>query len=78
MLLDGPKRKIFQCPQGRRGTNDEGQQRRQGGGLRVRLDGDNGPALLFVELVAHTLAQSLELSLRLGTVDIDHEILEVP
>ena len=47
----------------------------QGGGLGEAFNGDNGPAFLFIELVAHTLAQSLELSLRLGTVDVDHEIL---
>ena len=40
--------------------------------------GINGPAFLLVELVTHRLAQFLELSLRLGTVDIDHEVLEVP
>ena len=39
---------------------------------------DDGPALLFVELVAQIFAQSLELSLRLGTVDVDHEVLKVP
>jgi len=62
-----------------------GEARREGGGkssgLRVTAKaggGDNGPAFLLVELVAHRLAQSLELSLRLGTVDVDHEILKVP
>ena len=38
----------------------------------------NGPALLPVELVTHRLAQSLEFTFRLGTVNIDHKVLEVP
>jgi len=48
------------------------------GGLRTRGGGENGPALLLVELVAHRLAQSLEFAFRLCTVNVDHEVLEVP
>ena len=40
--------------------------------------GMNGPAFLLVELVTHSLAQSFEFSFRLGTVDVDHKVLEVP
>ncbi len=49
-----------------------------GRALRLRRGGRNGPALLLVELVAHRLAQSLELAFRLCAVDVDHEVLEVP
>jgi hypothetical protein len=58
----------------RRGRDKEALGRRVTG----RWDGINGPAFLLVELVTHRLAQSLELSLWLGTVDIDHEVLQVP
>jgi len=43
-----------------------------------RRGGNDGPALLLVELVAHRLAQSLKFAFRLCAVDVDHEILEVP
>ena len=36
------------------------------------------PSFLLVELVAHMLGESLELSLGAGVVGINHKVLEVP
>ncbi|KAJ7748129.1 hypothetical protein B0H16DRAFT_1554210, partial [Mycena metata] len=60
-------------------------------GVRVNLGGEDfdgsdakkgkerhPPPLLLVELVAHALAQLLELALRLCVARVDHQVLEVP
>ena len=48
-------------------------------GRRVRRrEMEYAPALLAVELVAHVLAQLLEVALRLGVVGVHHQVLEMP
>jgi len=51
--------------------------RAKGSGNR-RARAKHIPAFLLVQLVAHALAELLELAFRFGIVGVDHEILEVP